>query len=387
MSANLPLARSTYEARWTSLRAYLREADLECAMIVGPEAQYWLCGYDTFLGSVLPQALIFPASSEAPILVVWDADVAIARQTSLVEEIWTYRFGVDEPQDRFVEAAAHLSPGFTQLGVDLSSHALPYAFGAELVAKLAGIEIVDFAPDLARMRAVKTPEELALMRAAGRYADVGLDAFHAHAKPGVTEIALAGEVEYAMRKAGSDYASIPTEMTSGVRSVQGHGTPAAHALEPGALVHIEIGGVERRYNSVGMQTLVVPGAAPKASAVDLYDLARACLSAGLQQLRPGVPAAEVEAPALDLIRAAGQGDNFKMRFGYGVGIGYPPTWLEPLKITRTSTDVLVPGTTFVLHACLLDETDNVGVLAGGTYAMTETGYEMLSGAGDVALRL
>ncbi|MEM1199345.1 MAG: Xaa-Pro peptidase family protein [Pseudomonadota bacterium] len=386
MTVSLPLPRSTYDARWVSLRAFLREEELECAIIVAPEPQYWLCGYDTFLGSVLPQALIFPASSEAPILVVWDADVAIARQTGLVEEIWTYRFGVDEPADRFIEAAARSAPGLKRVGVDLSSHALPYAFGAQLVEKLAGIEIFDIAPDLALMRAVKSPEELALMRAAGRYANAGLEAFRAHAKPGVSEIALAGEVEFAMRKAGSDYASIPTEMTSGVRSVQGHGTPAAHPLEPGALVHIEIGGVERRYNSVGMQTLVVPGAAPKASAVELYDLARDCLSAGLGQLRPGVPAAEVEAPALELIRSAGQGDNFKMRFGYGVGIGYPPTWLEPLKITRTSTDVLVPGTTFVLHACLLDEADNVGVLAGGTYAMTETGYEMLSGAGDVALR-
>ncbi|MEM8686829.1 MAG: Xaa-Pro peptidase family protein [Pseudomonadota bacterium] len=387
MTADLPLSRSTYNARWSGVRAFLREAELECAIIVAPEPQYWVCGYDTFLGSVLPQALIFPASSEAPILVVWDADVAIARQTSLVEEVWTYRFGVDEPAQRFAEAAARSAPGLRRVGVDLSSHALPYAFGADLVAKLAGVEIVDIAPDLARMRAVKTPEELALMRAAGRYATAGLEAFQAHAKAGLTEIALAGEVEYAMRRAGSDYASIPTEMTSGLRSVQGHGTPSSRALEPGTLVHVEIGGVERRYNSVGMQTLVVPGAAPKASAVELYDLARECLSAGLRQLRPGVPAAEVEAPALGLIRAAGQGDNFKMRFGYGVGIGYPPTWLEPLKITRTSSDVLVPGCTFVLHACLLDETDSVGVLAGGTYAMTETGYEVLSGAGDVELRL
>ena len=368
------------------MRAFLREAELDGAIIVGPEAQYWLTGYDTFLGSVLPQALIFPASPEAPILVVWDADVAIARQTSIVEEIWTYRFGVDEPADRFVEAAATCAPGLRRVGLDLSTHTLPYAFGADLVAKLAGIEIADIAPDLAQMRAVKTAEELALMRAAGRYANAGLEAFQAHARAGLTEIALAGEVEYAMRKAGSDYASIPTEMTSGVRSVQGHGTPSAHVLEPGALVHVEIGGVERRYNSVGMQTLVVPGAAPEASAVELYDLALDCLRAGLGQLKPGVPAADVEAPALELIRAAGQGDNFKMRFGYGVGIGYPPTWLEPLKITRTSTDVLVPGTTFVLHACLLDEADNVGVLAGGTYAITETGYEMLSGAGDVELR-
>ena len=33
---------------------------------------------------------------------------------------------------------------------------------------------------------------------------------------------MAAEIEYAMRRAGSDYCSIPTEMTSGPRSVFGH---------------------------------------------------------------------------------------------------------------------------------------------------------------------
>jgi Xaa-Pro dipeptidase len=101
---------------------------------------------------------------------------------------------------------------------------------------------------------------------------------------------------------------------------------------------------------------------------------------------PGVAAADIEAPALDILRREGLGDGFKMRFGYGVGIGYPPSWLEPLKITRTSRDILRPGTTFVLHACLLDEAERTGVLVGGTYAITTTTFELLSGAGDTELR-
>ncbi|MGF7159911.1 hypothetical protein FHS85_001534 [Rhodoligotrophos appendicifer] len=84
-------------------------------------------------------------------------------------------------------------------------------------------------------------------------------------------------------------------------------------------------------------------------------------------------------------RAARRCSRDPRRSGYGVGIGYPPSWLEPLKITRSSTDVLAPWTTFVLHACLLDEAERIGELVGGTYAMTETGSELLSGAGDVEL--
>jgi len=34
---------------------------------------------------------------------------------------------------------------------------------------------------------------------------------------------------------------------------------------------------------------------------------------------------------------------------------------------------------------LLDERESIGVLVGGTYAITGEGYELLSGAGDVEL--
>jgi Xaa-Pro aminopeptidase len=374
-----------FAPRLAAARRILREREADCAIIMGPEAQYWLCGLDSFLGALIPQALILAADGGAPVLVVWDADAALARQTSILEDVRTFRFGVDEPAALFVQVARSVAPGLTRIAIDLSSRAIPFAFGNALAQGLAGRDLVDITPDLARLRAVKSPAEMELMRIAGTYSLRGLEAARRHARPGMTEIKLAAEVEYAMRLAGSDYCSIPTEMTSGSRSLFGHGTPVDRVLEPGDLVHLEIGGVERRYNCVAMQTLVVPGARPKQAARDLYDVALRCLRAGLQQLRPGVPAAEVERPALEIIRRAGLGDAFKMRFGYGVGIGYPPSWLEQLQITRTSTDVLDVGTTFVLHACLLDERESIGVLVGGTYAITGEGYELLGGAGDVEL--
>lgn len=165
----------------------------------------------------------------------------------------------------------------------------------------------------------------------------------------------------------------------------GRGTPKHRVLEAGDLVHGESGGVERRYNCVGMQTFAVPGAPVKPEARDLYDIASRSLRAGLSRLRPGLEAAAVEVPALEMLRKENLTDTFQMYFGYGVGIGYPTTWLEPLKITRTSTDVLERGMTFVLHACLLDERERLGVLIGGTYTLTDDGYELLSGEGDVEL--
>ena len=114
-------------------------------------------------------------------------------------------------------------------------------------------------------------------------------------------------------------------------------------------------------------------------------MALACLRAGLDAIRPGIEALKVEAPALQILREAGLGDGFKMRFGYGVGVGYPPTWLDPFEITRTSRQRLVAGTTFVLHACLFDEPARAGVVVGGTYAVGSADVEEIAGAGAVEL--
>ena len=385
MTLNLPVPESEFAARLQVARAALAATGADCAVLMSPEVQYWLCGYDSFLGAQLPQALILAPDQDEPSLVVWDADVALASETSLVRDIQTYMFGVDEPAAIFARVVKEKAPNARRVALDLSSQAVSHGFGRALATALPSVEWIDCTVDLARLRAVKSPAELELMRKAGVHARAGLAAARAHARPGMTETALAAEIEYAMRRSGSDYFSIPTEMTTGPRSLLGHGTPGQRVLEPGDLVHVEIGGVERRYNCPAMQTFAVPGAPPKPAARALYNIALRCLRAGLDELRPGVRAASVEAPALNILRREGLGDRFKMRFGYGVGIGYPPTWLEPLKITRTSSDILHPGTTFVLHACLLNEAERIGVLVGGTYAMTASTFELLSGAGDVEL--
>jgi Xaa-Pro dipeptidase len=373
-------------ARLARVRSAMVPNGLDACVVMGPESQLWLSGLESFISGLLPQALIVPADDEREmVLVVWDVDVPLARATAIVEEIRGYRFGVDDPIAAFRVGLAACAPDAELIGIDAASRAVPHAFGAALAEGLAPARCIDCSTLLADARLVKSERELECLRRAGAYANAGLSAALQSACPGISERELAAEIEYAMRRAGSDYPSIPTELASGPRSAFVHGTPSHRALEAGDLVHVEIGGVEQRYNAVGLQTFHVGGARAPAAGLHLYEIANACLRAGLETIRPGIEAREVEAPALAILRAAGLGDSFKMRFGYGIGVGYPPTWLDPLQITRTSSQGLVPGVSFVLHACLVDEVASVGVVVGGTYTMSDTGVDMLAGAGTIDL--
>ncbi len=74
-----------------------------------------------------------------------------------------------------------------------------------------------------------------------------------------------------------------------------------------------------------------------------------------------------------------------MRFGYGLGMGYPPIWLETLQIDSFSKQRLESGMVFVLHACLELADEGLGTIVGGTYTLGKQGLEMLVGEGDVEL--
>src|SRR5699024_10985910 len=51
---------------------------------------------------------------------------------------------------------------------------------------------------------IKEPEEIPLMRKVASLCDIGFNAAVENIKPGMTEVQLCGEIEYAMRKAGCD---------------------------------------------------------------------------------------------------------------------------------------------------------------------------------------
>ena len=383
MFAAFPL--DEHRERLTRARAALRDAGLMGCVSVAPEHHFYLAGYDSWVGVNCPQALVFGVGEGEPILVVRDVDRALVAETSWVDDVRTYRLHDEDPTQAIAAAAKAAGLDHGRLGVETQSYALSAALGARLAQALAPAAIVDATALLGELRVLKSAREVAYLGRAARHAGAGLAAFRAGAKPGATEIALAGAIERALRDSGSDYWSIPTELASGPRSAGGHAAPVARAIAEGDLVHAEFAGVERRYHAVAIHTLAVGTPSPVQR--ELYEAARASLAAGIAAVAPGVPVDAVEEASLEPLRAVGLESRAMMRFGYGIGIAYPPIWLETLQITRGASRTLAPGMVFVLHACLEIPEDGLGIVQGGTYAMYDDGLAMMVGGGDMPLEV
>ena len=376
--------QAEHKERLARARDKLAMSGFEICVSVAPETHYYLAGYDTWVGVNSPQALVFSISGETePTLIVRNVDTRLATETTWLSDVRNYQLFADDFPGLVAGIAREKGWTGGRIAMELQSYALNAALFSELASALRPAEISDATRLLGDLRVIKSETEMRYVREAAGYANLGLDAAREALQAGVTEIEVAAAVEGTMRAAGSDYWAIPTEISSGTRTPGGHATPRERVIELGDIVHFEFAGVSCRYHATAVHTMAC--GAPNSRAAELYEIARASLAAGVSQCHAGAWVADIEEASLEPIRAAGLEAYANMRFGYGIGLAYPPVWLETLQISRGFEDRLAPGMVFVLHAYLQLDHEDIGVIQGGTWTLTPDGLEQLVGGGDLPL--
>ena len=92
-----------------------------------------------------------------------------------------------------------------------------------------------------RNQAAKSEEEAGYIAKAQSIADEAFSRLLPMVKAGVSEAELALELEFTMRKLGSDGIAFPFIVVSGARSSLPHGVPTSKRLEPGDFVTFDFG--------------------------------------------------------------------------------------------------------------------------------------------------
>jgi Xaa-Pro aminopeptidase len=171
---------------------------------------------------------------------------------------------------------------------------------------------------LAELRLRKSPAEVEALRRAG----AAIDAVHARMaewlRPGRTEAQVAADIAAAMRETG--HASVDfTIVASGPNGASPHHTASDRVIEAGEPVVVDIGGtMTDGYCSDCTRTYVV--GEPPEDFLAYYEPLRAAQAAAVAAVRPGVPAAEVDAVARRMLDDAGYGKDFLHRIGHGIGL-------------------------------------------------------------------
>lgn len=371
-------SKAEHEGRVAGAQAVMQRAGLAACVCTSPELIYYFTGYDAHTHHAIgSQALVLRGEDAMPRLILRDGDVPQADETLTLGQTRLFRLGAEELAT-IVIAQLGKMPANARIGLDLSGPTMSGALSKALAHALAPSEITDCWRLLGQLRTVLSPAEISYMREAAVHADAGVDALFSKPQVGMSEIELAAEIEFAMRKAGSDYPAVPTWMASGPRNHCQHAMPSPYRFQKGDLIHAEFAGVARRYHVVSMGSLVLGN--PDARMLEMAKAAKIAFDAGLAAAQPGRRIGDMEVEYRRALTDLGMADCCPMRFGTGLSAAYPPVWENQITVQYECDDPLEEGMAFYIHSSMQSLEDRCGMLMGGSFLMTATKPERLDKA-------
>jgi Xaa-Pro aminopeptidase len=258
------------------------------------------------------------------------------------------------------------------LRVGIEAEHLTVAARTQLAAILpSNFRLKEAPPLVEQARMVKDAEEIERIRAAVRLGASLFDTALAKIRPGVKEVDVAAEMEYAARRAEAQEMSFPTIIAAGERSVLPHGRASEAAIPAQGFVVCDFGVILAGYCSDMTRTVWVGRVSEEACRV--YEAVREAQQAGVDSVRPGVSVAAVDQAARKVLQKHKLGRYFTHSTGHGVGLEIH----EAPRVAAGQTEVLRPGMVITIEPGAYIP-GKWGVRIEDMVVVTEKGCEVLT---------
>ena len=229
-----------------------------------------------------------------------------------------------------------------------------------------------------QLRAVKDPSEVDRIRDAARLGSEVMEETIRLIRPGVTELDIAAEIGYRMRRKGASGESFEAIVAAGPRSALPHARPTARRIGKNELVVLDLGAILRHYCSDLTRTVYV-GRAP-ARVRRWYQAVLEAQEAARHVLKSGVTAGAVDGAARALLQRKGLGKYFVHSTGHGIGLEIH----EDPRLARGQKKILETGNVVTLEPGVYIEgvggiriEDDALVTPRGTEILTTASREFL----------
>jgi Xaa-Pro aminopeptidase len=303
-----------------------------------------------------------------------------ARQSLLITDFRYYEQAEREAPDfELYKLTGRLPAAFEDLiheaetsRVAFESEDVPYALYEELAA-VEDVELVPAKGWVEELRAVKSPEELALIRRAVAISDAALAALPELLQAGMTERQLAWELEVYMRTHGADELAFPIIAAGGPNGAMAHATPSDRVLVPGEPIVLDLGARVEGYCSDLTRTVTI--GQPDDRFREIHNIVLTAQQAAEAGIRAGLLGKEADAIARQVIVEAGYEEAFGHNLGHGVGLEVH----ERPSAGPRGEDRLEPGMVVTVEPGIYLRGWG-GVRIEDLVVVNDTGVEILTGA-------
>ncbi|HRQ32026.1 MAG TPA: M24 family metallopeptidase, partial [Anaerolineales bacterium] len=225
---------------------------------------------------------------------------------------------------------------------------------------------------LSQLRLRKDRTEVEAMRRAVQIAQSALEATIPLIKIGMSEKEVAAELMMQLFKHGSD-PEMPFSpiVSAGPNSANPHASPSDRKLQAGDLLVVDWGAARDGYISDLTRTFAVGEV--DAEYEKIHKIVQEANAAGRAAAKPGVPCANVDKAARDVIEQSGYGKYFTHRTGHGIGMeGHEDPYMR-----GDNLQLLEPGMAFTVEPGIYLAGRN-GVRIEDNVVITESGADVLS---------
>jgi Xaa-Pro aminopeptidase len=205
--------------------------------------------------------------------------------------------------------------GIKKLGFE--EHNVTYGFYKKLTK--GKIKLKPLTNIVDSLRIVKSPEELACIKASVKRAEAAFRKLLPFIKAGLTERKLALKFEHLLKQEGCKTLPFEVILASGSMSALPHAKPTNRRLKKGDLIVIDWGGEYDGYYSDMTRTLLLKDNTVSRQK-EIYHNVLEAQKRALEAVRAGTQAAEIDAAARDYIKQKGFDDYFGHGTGHGVGL-------------------------------------------------------------------
>ncbi|MGC8660577.1 MAG: M24 family metallopeptidase, partial [Desulfomonilaceae bacterium] len=276
------------EARYAQriTRAQRAMAEAKCDILVVTNRENLI--YFTGVTQMECLAVLIPRQGEACAVALWlDADY-IREQSGL--HTYAYFFPRQSLGEKVVERIKTF--GFKEPTIGFERYFVDYAVYDSIRSHFPEKNFTGVGELFYRLRSIKDTEEVIRIRRAAQATAKGMEAAINVVRPGVTELDVLAEAEYAMLKAGSGGSSFRPQVVSGERTLLAHPMASNKVIKAGEVVVIHLGATNEGYCAKMARTAAV-GEIPHAQK-NTHSLLVQALERAEATLRPGATSGEVD---------------------------------------------------------------------------------------------
>ena len=230
------------------------------------------------------------------------------------------------------------------------------------------------------LRQIKDAAEISCIRQACAVADKAFAEILNFVRAGIREVEVAAELEYFMRKFGSERAAFDTIVASGVRSSLPHGRASEKIIADGELVTMDFGAVVDGYHSDMTRTFCVGKSSARQR--EIYHAVLDAQLYGLEIIKVGVSGKAADEAVRNRLKDLGFAEYFTHSLGHSLGLEIheeprlsPRSTCERLEENMLVTDE--PGIYIPNFGGVRIE-DTVLVTANGAEVLTHSPKEFIS---------